>query len=208
MYLAVNGGTGGGNSTFQVDINIYSMLNISSYAIDEGGATARDFINDNAVVQVNNGGGSNYGFNGTQRIAWGYNTNFGDTSIQQSNALSFNRNGSNAVFVDGSYAGEPGAGISSNSTGYSIEQEFDILSILNADGSGFDVNFESHAEMFVYRSAGNADARFSMGPGMAGEAQLVVEYELWQAVLIVPEPSTVLLGGIAGLAFILKRRSK
>lgn len=205
MFMAVNGGTSGGTSQFGVSFNIYSMMASTQYGINEGNLSSdRDYINGSVTLQVNNAGGGSYGFDGSNRIAYGLGI-ASDPSINQGNIVSGGPV-SGTSYENGVSTGAMVAGIPANSVGDSIDQNFMIAAgAVDQTGSTFQISFESQAEMWAWKNFGDADARFSMGPGMAGNGVLNVNYEVWQVVAI-PEPSSALMGAVGGLALCLRRR--
>lgn len=70
-------------------------------------------------------------------------------------------------------------GTNTGSFGTGYIETFDILSMLIEDGSAFNVDFTSNQSISLSRTSGNADAKVTMGPGMGGKVQLVIEYEIW-----------------------------
>lgn len=181
------------------------MMSSTQYGISQGyTASDRDYINGSYTVTVNDAGpGGNYGMNGSQRIAFGLGIDLSDPSLNQGNIVSGgNLTGNN--YVDGAIASSINQGIPANSVGTSINQTFPIAAnAIDQSGSTFNVTFESQAEMWVGRNSGNADARFGIGPGMAGNADLQVLYEIWIAV---PEPSSALLGVLGSMLLCTRRR--
>ena len=200
LLLAVAGGTASFTSTFRVDLNSYGMMGTSAFGGLSSGYTSgdRNLINMNAIMEVNNAGGGNYGFDGNGE-AWGYGATLG------SNTVSFSRDGADAVFEEGVFIGDPGQGIPVNSTGHSMTINYDVLAALVENGGTFLVDFESQAEIFIQRLSGDADARASAGPGMQGTARLVVVYQIWTAAAV-PEPTSFLLFGVAMAGLARRRR--
>ena len=77
--------------------------------------------------------------------------------------------------------GVPGQGIAANSTGFGFNDSYNVLPSILQDGSSFLVAFSANALTDLSRTFGFADARASAGPGLEGNARLVVEYQTWRA---------------------------
>lgn len=190
MILKMIGGSGGQRSQFFVDSTINASFSTTAFGI----ATTTGTMRVNAIVAANDAGGSNYD------IAWGYgaSNSSGDPSISRVGSM-------DAIFENGVVVGEPVQGLSPNSVGASISRTYDVLSSLVQTGGAFSINFAANAEIInLVRDFGNADARAQMGPGMEGNARLVVEYAEFRAV---PTPGAIALLGLGGLVATRRRRA-
>ena len=211
MQMAVIGGStnpGSDTSQFRTDLNVYGMWEASFDPLTASGKanSVRNLINMNATVQVRNAGGGSYGLDGASAIPWGYLTGGDPSSATHGNIVNFFRDSINDQIVrEGTYFGEPGKGIPENSTGHAFDKSYNVLSTILQDGSAFTVDFESQAELYLTRNFGDADARVSTGPGMQGQARLLIGYEIY--LVVVPEPSrAVLLAGAFVILGLRRRR--
>jgi hypothetical protein len=189
MLLKIIGGNSGQRSQFFVDGTLDAGFTTSAFG---GIASSGNTIRVNAVVQANDAGSGNYD------VAWGY----GASNPSQ---VTVSRVGSiDAVFVNGQFVQDPTQGIPANSVGYGFSRNYDVLSALVQTGGTFNVNFTAAANINnLVRDSGNADARAQMGPGLEGNARLVVE---WQAFRAVPTPGSAALLALAGLGALRRRR--
>lgn len=85
------------------------------------------------------------------------------------------------VLDQNTVVGTPAQGIVPNSTGVGFTDTYNVLSSILQDGSPFLVQYSGNALVDISRTFGNADARASAGPGLEGNARLVVEYRAWRA---------------------------
>lgn len=188
MLLTVIGGNSGGTSQFFVDATLTSSFNTSAFG---GIISSGNEIRVNAVTEVNDAGSGN-----TYDVSWGYGVAFGGINQFRVGAL-------DGVFVEGNYVTDPGQGIDANSVGYGFLKTYNVLGALVEDGSAFNIDFSSTAELInLVRDFGNADVRASMGPGMEGVARLVVE---WQAFQAIPAPGA---GALLALGMIVGTRRR
>lgn len=188
MVMRVNGGTSGAQSRFRIDVNIDAMFSTPAFG---GIASTGNRINANAITTVPDAG------SGFFEVPWGYGAGGSPNIISQT------RGSADAVFVEGQFVQDPGQGVPPNSVGYSFSKNYDVLAALVQTGGTFTINYESLAEMFIERQAGNADARGSMGPGFEGTARLVVQFETFRAV---PTPGAAGLLALAGVMAARRRR--
>jgi hypothetical protein len=77
--------------------------------------------------------------------------------------------------------GTPGQGTATNSVGVGFVDSYNVLPAILQDGSSFVVTYNGRAIPSISRIFGNADARISAGPGLEGNARLVVEWQAWRA---------------------------
>lgn len=191
MLLKVIGGNSGGRSEFFVEGTLNAAFSTTAFGI----ATVTGRTNVNAVVQANNAGPGSYD------VAWG----FGATNQSQVNI--FRVGADDAVFENNAYVGEPTQGIPANSVGTSITRTYNVLSSLVQTGGTFNIDFAATADISrLNRNSGgngNADARAQMGPGMEGNARLVVQWAEFRAV---PTPGALALLGLGGLVAARRRR--
>jgi hypothetical protein len=189
MLLKVIGGIGGQQSRFRVDAN----LDASWVTTDFGGITnTNNRINVNGITTVFDAGAL-----GSFDVPWGYNVGLAAGQIDL-----FRDDSSNFLLDQGTNVGDPGAGLTPNSVGFSVSDAYNVLSSISQNGSSFSIDFSAAAELFIERQFGNADARAQLGPGMQGVLRLVVE---WQAFRAVPTPGTAGLMLVAA-GFIVRRR--
>ena len=81
-------------------------------------------------------------------------------------------------------------GVNTASFGVGYTANYNILSSLVEDGSTFDIDFTSEQSIGISRTGGSSgDARATMGPGMGGKADLLVNYQIW--VIQAPAPVTL-----------------
>jgi hypothetical protein len=189
MLLKIIGGNSGQRSQFFVDATLSANFATTAF----GGLSAlNNTIRVNAVVQANDAGAGNYD------VAWGFGaSNAGQVNVSRVGSI-------DAVFVNGQFAAEPSQGIPANSVGYGFTNTYNVLSSLVQSGGSFAIDFNAAADINnLVRDNGNADARASLGPGLEGNARLVVQWAAFQAV---PTPGSVALLGLAGLAATRRRR--
>jgi len=77
-------------------------------------------------------------------------------------------------------------GTNTGSFGTGFAQSFDILSMLLEDNSPFNIEFTSTQNIALNRTNGNSDAKVTMGPGMGGKAELIVQYQIWEILAPLP----------------------
>jgi hypothetical protein len=190
MLLKFIGGNSGQRSQFFVDTTLNASFSTTAFGAVPA---ANGSIRFNAVVESNDGGGGSYD------VAFGLGASnvSGSPNISRVGAL-------DGVFVNGSQVGEVAQGIPANSVGHGFTSNFNVLSSLLQDGTSFVIDFNGFAEINnLVRDFGNADARASLGPGLEGNARLVVTYTAFQAV---PAPGAA--GLLAGLGLLAARRRR
>ncbi len=191
MQILAIGGGNGQTSRFRADANIRSSWATSAFG---GLANANNVINVNGITTVNDPG-SAFGF---YNVPWG----FGSPSASGQIDL-FRAGGGGFILDEGVNIGAPGQGIPANSIGVGLSDTYNVLSSILQDGSSFSITFDSSAEIFLSREFGSADARASMGPGMEGNARLIVQWAAFQAV---PAPGSAALLALSGLLAARRRR--
>jgi hypothetical protein len=190
MIIRAIGGGAGQTTRVRVDANIDIAASTTAF----GGLTSSgNRINVNGISTFNDPASL-----GNYDMPWGFNVGLAAGQI------SLTRDVSDAVFKNGVFIGDPQAGLSPNSVGAGITDSFNVLASLVQTGGTFSVQFDSSAELFISRQFGNADARAQMGPGMEGNASLVVTYTAYRAV---PAPASAALLGLGGLVAARRRRS-
>lgn len=188
MLLKFIGGTAGQRSQFFVEGTLNAAFSTTAFGI----ATVTGRTNVNAVVQANNGGSGSYD------VAWG----FGASNAPQVNL--FRVGADDAVFENNVYVGEPTQGIPANSFGTTISRSYNVLSSLVQTGGTFNIDFAATADISrLNRDSGNADVRAQMGPGMEGNARLIVQWAEFRAI---PTPGALALLGMGGLLASRRRR--
>ncbi len=189
MLIKAIGGDGGQQTRIRVDANIDAAFTTAAF----GGLSSGGRINVNGISTF-----SDPAALGNYDMPWG----FGEPLA--AGQISLTRGSADAVFVDGNFVQDPGQGTGPNSVGYGYSKTYDVLSSITQNGSSFNVNFTSAAELFIERQFGNADARAQMGPGMEGNVRLVVE---WQEFVAIPTPGAAGLLGLGALAAMRRRRA-
>jgi hypothetical protein len=189
MLLKVIGGNSGQQSQFFVDATLNASFTTTAFGgLSQGG----NQIRVNAVTRVNDAGPGQYD------VSWGYGGGTGGFINQ------FRSGGIDAVFINGQFVGDPGAGLTNNSVGASYNNTYNVLSSLVQTGGSFNVQFDADALLNnLTRDFGNADVRAQIGPGMEGNARLVVRWEAFQAI---PTPGVTALLGLGAMAMLRRRR--
>ncbi len=188
MLIKAIGGNAGQQTRIRVDANVDASFTTSAF----GGLSSGGRINVNGISTFFDPAAL-----GNYDMPWGFNAALAGGQI------SLTRGSADAVFVEGSFVQDPGAGLAPNSVGYGYTKTYNVLSQIAQNGSAFSVNFASAAELFISREFGNADARAQMGPGFEGNVQLVVE---WQEFRAIPAPGAAALFGLGGLLAVRRRR--
>jgi len=162
LKFLVIGGNGGQCSSWDISASYDLEINAGPYgAIVGSDKKVAETINQSLTNVPDAGAGNTYHL--TDNFAHGA----GCGSFQ----------GTSWYFPGGSNAGAFG-------TGYS--EAFDILSDLQEDGSTFNIDFTSSQSIAMSRSNGNADSKVTMGPGMGGKVELIVEYQVWEIIGALP----------------------
>lgn len=77
------------------------------------------------------------------------------------------------------------------SFGTGFAQNYNVLSNIVEDGTTFTVDFNSNFSINIERVGGTSgDARATMGPGMGGKVELIIQYQIWT----IQAPAPVKLG--------------
>lgn len=202
MFLDIIGGDSGQQSNFMISTDIDAAYTINGTGAYTGSANGE--ILYNADIQNNDAGpGGAY-----QAGSWGLNN--GGTA----GAIGFNTGGS--MTWNGTTVTPVSGGIPANSIGTAISEVTgmdDMYTLTAADvvdtGGSFSVDFDGAAMITsIVRNFGNADARASLGPGMAGTVTYEVQYEHW-TIEVVPEPSAIsllLVAMMPAVTFLRRRR--
>lgn len=180
MLVKAIGGNGGGTSKMRITSAIRSAFNTTAF----GGLSSTN----NSINLITETEFFDPGALGNYDMAYGFGVPLTAGQLSRSN------NGT--VTQNGTVIGALGQGLTTNSMGVGLSQTFNVLPSLLQDGSAFTVTFEAAALIEIFRIFGNADARASMGPGMEGNVQLIVE---WQAFQAIPTPGSAALLALAGL---------
>lgn len=188
MLLKGIGGNGGGTSKFDITSQISSGFSTAAF----GGLsnTNNRIVLGSSVEFFDPGSLGNYD------MAFGFGVPLTPGQISLTNF--------GTVADEGQVVGFAGQGLTPNSVGVGLSDTYDVLASLLQDGSAFSLTFDASAAIDIARVFGNADARASMGPGMEGNARLVVQWEAFQAV---PTPGALALLGLAGLGAARRRRA-
>ncbi len=190
MIVKAIGGNAAQQSRFRVDANIDAAFSTSAFG---GISSTGNRINVNGITTFFDPASL-----GNYDMPWGFNN--GGLAAGQ---ISLTRGSADAVFVEGQFVQDPGAGITPNSVGYSFSRNYDVLAAISQTGAAFSVDFTAAAELFLSREFGNADARAQLGPGMEGNVRLVVQWAEFRAV---PAPSGAALLALGGLLAARRRR--
>jgi len=187
MLVKGIGGNGGGTSKFDITSQINASFTTSAF----GGINN---INNRIVL-----GSSTEFFDpgalGNYDMAYGFGVPLTAGQISLSNF--------GTVTDEGQVVGFAGQGLTPNSVGTGLSDTYNVLGSLLQDGSAFSLSFEATASVDISRVFGNADARVSMGPGMEGNARLIVEYQMFQAI---PTPGSLALLAMGGLVAARRKR--
>jgi MYXO-CTERM domain-containing protein len=187
MLLKGIGGNGGGTSKFDITSQITSSWTTAAF----GGINNLN----NRIVLGSSVEFFDPGVIGNYDMPFGFGVGLAAGQISLSNF--------GTVADEGQVVGFAGQGIPTNSTGVGLSDSYNVLSTLLQDGSSFNLTFDGSASVAISRVFGNADARASMGPGMEGNARLVVQWAAFQAV---PTPGAAGLFGLALLGVGRRRR--
>ncbi len=168
LRFTVIGGDGGGTSSWEITATYDLKITVSgAYGALADGTK----INESIVQQLTNtpdaGAGNNY-----------YLT---DNNLHSAGCGSF-QSSVNSWYFPG------GTNTASFGTGYT--ECIDVLASLAEDGSTFTVDFESNQNLSLARTGscdgGGSDGRATMGPGLGGKVELLVEYEVWTIINTLP----------------------
>jgi hypothetical protein len=187
MLVKVIGGNSGGQSRFRADTNIDSRWSTSGFG---GISNSNNRVNVGASFTVNDAGPGNYD------VPWGFNVSL------NGNQSSFVRE-AGFILDQGVNIGAATAGIGANSVGTGLSDTYNVLASMAQNGAPISFTFDASAEVFVQRINGNADARATIGPGMEGNARLIVTWAAYQAI---PAPGSVALIAIG--AGVIAHRSR
>lgn len=167
LKFLIIGGDGGGNSSWQINASYdLSILVSGAYGGVAGinGTKINEFIAQTLTNTPDAGAGNAY--------------HLTDNNFHNASCGGFQSTEASWYFPGGTNTGSYG-------TGYSECFNIPVGNVVE-DGSQFNVDFTSGHSINLSRTgscnSGGSDARATLGPGLGGKVELIVEYEIWEIV--------------------------
>ena len=172
LRLTMIGGDNNSCSSWQIDAAYNLSVDVSgAYGLVSG-------VNGMKIT----GGVSQTLTNVPNAVVYAYNATNGNAHSCCSGGCSFQATQNSWYFPSGTNTPSFGTGFAQN---------YDVLSNIVEDGSSFTVDFNSEFSINIDRVGGSSgDARATMGPGMGGKVELVIQYQIWT----IQAPAPVKLG--------------